>query len=84
MISPLLETQISASTSSNSAHESAASVADVHEYVVARLQFFVLQHEQADLALDAFGFTGALVTIYCCYFHWHGEAHTGTPSSNIT
>jgi hypothetical protein len=52
--------------------------------MVTRLQVFMLQHEQADLTLDALGFTGALVAIYRCYFHWHGEAHTGTPSSNIT
>jgi hypothetical protein len=47
----------------------------VHEYVVTGGDCFVLQHEQADLALDAARFTDALEAGYFPDLHGDSKTH---------
>jgi hypothetical protein len=56
-------------------------IANMHENVVPGLEVFILQHEQAYLALDPAGLAGTLEAVDRGYFHWDGEAHGLTPDS---
>jgi hypothetical protein len=51
------------------------SVTDVYEHVVTGGEFLALQHEQADLALDAARLTDALEAGNFRYLHGDSETH---------
>ncbi len=43
--------------------------------MVARCELLTLQHEQADLALDAAGFAGTLKAVYRLDLHRNSQTH---------
>ena len=55
-------------------------IANMNDNMITGGQGIVLQHEQADIALDALGFATRHITVYFPDFHRYTQAHDFSPA----